>query len=348
MRRALPLPLRLTVLALAAGWSGAAFAQDRDAFLAGLTNDCPGCELVEAQLQRRDLTGANLSGANLSGANLIAANLNKTDLIQANFSGATMDRVLMFEADASAINLSGALLRGAFMGSIRLIRANLEGADLTGADLENARISDASLVGAIMLSTDFYQAVLLRAGEARMRGANLTGASFVEAYFYQADLGQTNLTNTDLTGAVLTSAILSDTIQQGTIFTGARMPDNRIFVAPAEPEPPGLEPVVFTPAQVTQGRGLFGSSCTGCHGENLQGLDAPPLTGDFFTHWYDGPVAALFDYIITTMPLDRPGSLTPQQTAALVAFILERNGFAPGETPLPAEPEALARMGFRQ
>ena len=37
------------------------------AFLAGESHNCPGCNLVGANLKRRDLTGANLSGANLRG-----------------------------------------------------------------------------------------------------------------------------------------------------------------------------------------------------------------------------------------------------------------------------------------
>jgi uncharacterized protein YjbI with pentapeptide repeats len=82
-------------------------AQDAEAFLAGKTKDCPGCNLAGAQLKRRNLGGANLSGANLagasfhravlrganlSGADLTEANLNKTDLLQANLSRACCSR----------------------------------------------------------------------------------------------------------------------------------------------------------------------------------------------------------------------------------------------------------------
>src|SRR5947207_9332336 len=50
------------------GMNRFAAAQDAAGFLAGNTNDCPGCNLAGAQLKRRNLAGANLSGANLSGA----------------------------------------------------------------------------------------------------------------------------------------------------------------------------------------------------------------------------------------------------------------------------------------
>lgn len=117
----------------------------------------------------------------------------------------------------------------------------------------------------------------------------------------------------------------------------------------ATPEAAALEPVTFTAQQVTSGRGLFGNSCSACHGETLGGLDGgPPLAGPVFAHWYTGPVSALFDYIHTRMPADRPGSLTPTQAAALASFILAQNGFVAGDVPLPEDPAALALMGFRQ
>ena len=59
----------LSVLAMPAA------ADQRDDFIAGRTVNCPGCDLHEAQLKRRDLTGANLAGADLTFATLHAATL---------------------------------------------------------------------------------------------------------------------------------------------------------------------------------------------------------------------------------------------------------------------------------
>jgi mono/diheme cytochrome c family protein len=107
--------------------------------------------------------------------------------------------------------------------------------------------------------------------------------------------------------------------------------------------------LTFTAAQVSQGRGIFGGTCSGCHGENLAGLDGgPPLTGPSFAHWFEGPVADLFTFIHDRMPADRPGTLTERQTAGLVAFLAEGNGLTPGDTPLPEDPAALAAMAFHQ
>lgn len=61
--------IALVVLTL----GGPAFADDaglKAAFLAGSSNDCPGCDLTRTNLTYRDLTGANLEGANLTKARL--------------------------------------------------------------------------------------------------------------------------------------------------------------------------------------------------------------------------------------------------------------------------------------
>jgi mono/diheme cytochrome c family protein len=115
-------------------------------------------------------------------------------------------------------------------------------------------------------------------------------------------------------------------------------------VAPAAPS----GPLTFTGAQVSHGEGLFADNCAVCHGESLQGIDCPPLVGGAFRVWFDGPVGALFLYVHANMPADRPGTLTAEQAAALVAFIMAQNGFAAGATPLPTDPAELGQMGFAQ
>src|SRR5439155_19956192 len=103
----------------AGGLASAAYPQDVAAFLAGRIKDCPGCDLSNQTLKRRNLPGANLAGANLagasfhrsvlrganlSGADLTGANLNKTDLIQADLSNTKIGMAMLFESDASRAN----------------------------------------------------------------------------------------------------------------------------------------------------------------------------------------------------------------------------------------------------
>ena len=71
------------------------------------TKQCPGCNLLNANLR-----GLNLSDAKLRGARLIDADLRGANLRKANLSGADL-----FRADLRGANLSGANLSGAYLRS---------------------------------------------------------------------------------------------------------------------------------------------------------------------------------------------------------------------------------------
>ena len=129
-------------IALAPAMVGAvvvgAAAQDRDAFLAKQTVNCPGCDLRGEKLDRRDLAGADLSGADLRGATFSRAILRGANLSGADLSGANFKR-----HDLAGANLSGANLEGATFHRAVLRGANLSGANLTGANLNLAILTSA-------------------------------------------------------------------------------------------------------------------------------------------------------------------------------------------------------------
>ncbi len=93
--------------------------------LVRMAQDCPGCNLVDADLRHSYLVGANLEGANLKGANLSGANLRRANLNGANLRGATL----------LSTNLPGANLKNADLSGVDLTGSNLIHADFTGADL---------------------------------------------------------------------------------------------------------------------------------------------------------------------------------------------------------------------
>jgi len=83
----------------------------------------------------------------------------------------------------------------------------------------------------------------------------------------------------------------------------------------------------FTAAQAERGQAAYRSSCQDCHGPELDNgeFGGPPLKGGYFrTRWGSGSVATLSGYVSLTMPPDRPGQLSPQTYADLVAFIWTR------------------------
>ena len=60
----------------------------------------------------------------------------------------------------------------------------------------------------------------------------------------------------------------------------------------------------------------------------------PPLAGETFrATWAGQSVRALFDSA-KMMPPASPGSLSDEAYASMVAYVLQMNGYAAGETPL--------------
>jgi cytochrome c len=105
---------------------------------------------------------------------------------------------------------------------------------------------------------------------------------------------------------------------------------------------------VFGEAQAKRGEAIYGEKCSSCHAPDLTGLDqAPPLSGnDFNTNWNDLAVNDLFERIRISMPADKPGSLSRQEAADVVAFILQHANFPAGQTELPSQAEALKGIKF--
>lgn len=103
---------------------------------------------------------------------------------------------------------------------------------------------------------------------------------------------------------------------------------------------------VYTDAQAKQGAALYQAKCTTCHGDDLSGGGtAPALAGpDFVSNWGGKPLAALFNTIHSSMPSDQPGTLTPQQVANVLAFLLRSNRFPVGKAELPASADALQHI----
>jgi cytochrome c len=101
---------------------------------------------------------------------------------------------------------------------------------------------------------------------------------------------------------------------------------------------------VYTKEQADNGKTLYAKECGSCHGDQLTGGEmAPALAGgDFLSNWNGLSVGALFDRIRTSMPLNKPGSLSRDVNADITAFILSANSFPAGSAKLDSRSEALA------
>jgi mono/diheme cytochrome c family protein len=89
----------------------------------------------------------------------------------------------------------------------------------------------------------------------------------------------------------------------------------------------------FTPAQAERGQVVFAESCASCHGTDLNGRSAPPLTGPAFEQSWSHPRVTLDDLFFvqrTTMPPRAPTTITPADHAAVFAYLLQVNDYQPG------------------
>jgi hypothetical protein len=110
----------------------AASSEEINHTVKSMAQDCPDCNLEDADLRQAYLVGANLKGANLRGADLSRANLRRANLEGADLAGATL----------LSTNLPGANLKNADLTGADLTGSNLIQADLSGADLENSILKD--------------------------------------------------------------------------------------------------------------------------------------------------------------------------------------------------------------
>lgn len=87
----------------------------------------------------------------------------------------------------------------------------------------------------------------------------------------------------------------------------------------------------YSTAQAMRGKQLYSDQCLACHGEMLEGVVGPPLSGaDFLTDFGGHPVADLIQKIQATMPQQAPGTLTRPQSTDITAYILEFNKYPAG------------------
>jgi Cytochrome C oxidase, cbb3-type, subunit III len=104
---------------------------------------------------------------------------------------------------------------------------------------------------------------------------------------------------------------------------------------------------IYTDQQAMRGQALYQKRCSACHGANLAGRTGPPLTGDdFLSNWDTHPLLELANKIFKTMPNDDTDPLTPQDSADLLAYILQTGKFPSGRAELILNEAALKGVTF--
>ena len=102
---------------------------------------------------------------------------------------------------------------------------------------------------------------------------------------------------------------------------------------------------VYTNEQADRGEKLYADRCARCHGDGLQGSRrAGTRRADLLPNWDGETLDALFERMRTSMPQDRPGSLTRAENTDLLAYMLRVAKYPAGATTLDAQGGALTRI----
>jgi mono/diheme cytochrome c family protein len=92
---------------------------------------------------------------------------------------------------------------------------------------------------------------------------------------------------------------------------------------------------VYTEAQANRGRDTFAGMCQACHSPESH-------TGAvFMASWGGRSLWELFDYISFNMPKSDPGTLSREEVAQVLAYLLKMNGMPAGSAELLADSAVL-------
>jgi mono/diheme cytochrome c family protein len=105
---------------------------------------------------------------------------------------------------------------------------------------------------------------------------------------------------------------------------------------------------VYTDAQAKRGANVYHQHCASCHGPLLEGGEtAGPLVGPIFlSNWNGVSVGDMFERTRMSMPQDKPGTISRQNMADVLAFVFSQNKMPPGKTELARQSEMLKQIKF--
>jgi mono/diheme cytochrome c family protein len=103
---------------------------------------------------------------------------------------------------------------------------------------------------------------------------------------------------------------------------------------------------VYTAEQAKRGQAIYNAQCASCHGDTLGGGESAPALagGEFLSNWNGLTVGDLFDRTRTSMPQSKPGSLSREVNADILAYVLSANQFPAGKTELARATEVLKEI----
>jgi len=103
---------------------------------------------------------------------------------------------------------------------------------------------------------------------------------------------------------------------------------------------------IYSADQAKRGQARYNAQCASCHGQALEGGEsAPPLAGgEFLANWGGLTVGELFDRTRSTMPQSKPGSLSREANAEILAYVFSANQFPAGKADMSQASEVLKEI----
>lgn len=92
---------------------------------------------------------------------------------------------------------------------------------------------------------------------------------------------------------------------------------------------------VYSREQASRGQDVFLGMCKNCHTTEFH------TTAAFTTKWNGKALSDLLQYIRDQMPKNEPGTLTAEEYADVLAYLLRLNRMPAGDTDLPADADSV-------
>lgn len=123
----------------------------------------------------------------------------------------------------------------------------------------------------------------------------------------------------------------AQTKKPATTKTAAKKPAAAPYTGPSTQD--GL----YTDEQAKRGRNVYLGSCKSCHAPQSH-------TGATFNQFWRGKqLSDLFTFVSTKMPKNDPGSLSPEDAADVVAYLLKMNAMPTGPEEMWGDADSLKK-----
>jgi len=98
---------------------------------------------------------------------------------------------------------------------------------------------------------------------------------------------------------------------------------------------------VYSRDQANRGQDVYMGMCKSCHSPDAY------TAATFTSKWEGKPLSELYVFIRDNMPKNEPGSMTAEEYADVLAYLLRINRMPAGDADLPADADRMKSIRFQ-